>query len=655
VQRNWIGRSQGAVIYFPIADHVRQLQVFTTRPDTVFGVSFMVLCPEHELIAHITTAEQRAEVEAYVRTAKNRSERERQSEIKAITGVFTGSYAINPLNGKQIPIWIADYVLAGYGTGAIMAVPAHDGRDFAFARKFQLPIVQVIASNREEITPTSAWDNAKESKERYCIHSDFINGMSVKEGMRAVIQKVEELKIGYKTVNYRLRDAIFSRQRYWGEPFPIYYKDDMPYPIEEQELPLLLPEIDKYLPTENGEPPLARARNWTYNGFPLDCNTMPGFAGSNAYYLRYMNPLSANEYVDKQANAYWQNVDLYIGGSEHATGHLLYARMWNKFLFDLGLICRDEPFAKLVNQGMIQGRSSIAYRITGTNTFVSYAFKNQYQTTDLHVDINLVTNDILDTERFKQWMPDLANAEFILEDGKYVCGHEIEKMSKSLYNVQNPDDLIEKYGADTLRMYEMFLGPLEQSKPWDTKGIEGVFRFLKKFIKLYHSHDSDCCLSEDEDEPSDAEWKILHKTIRKIEQDIERLSYNTAVSTFMICVNELTDIKCCKRAILEPLCILIAPFAPHIADELWHLCGKDTFVIDAAFPTVNEKYLVEDTFTCPISFNGKTRFLMNFPANASMEEIEKAVLAAPETQKWINGNDPKKIIIVPQKIVNIVI
>ncbi|MDR1792027.1 MAG: leucine--tRNA ligase [Bacteroidales bacterium] len=653
IQRNWIGRSEGAAIDFSIDGNDLKMKVFTTRPDTIFGVSFMVLCPEHELIEQLTTEAQKEAVKEYVTTAKNRSERERQAEVKSVTGVFTGSYAINPFNGNKIPIWVADYVLAGYGTGAIMAVPAHDSRDFAFAKKFQLPIIQVIAMEGEEITPTDTWENAKESKDGHCINSDFITDLPCKEAIKAVIARIEAAKIGYKTINYRLRDAIFSRQRYWGEPFPIYYKDEMPYPIDEQDLPLILPEIDKYEPTQTGEPPLARAKNWTYHNFPLDCNTMPGFAGSNAYYLRYMNPDCTTQYIDKQANRYWQNVDLYIGGSEHATGHLLYSRMWNKFLYDLGLVCKDEPFAKLVNQGMIQGRSSIVYRINGTNTFVSYNLRKDYQTTPLHVDINLVDNDILDTERFKQWMPDFANAEFILENEKYICGHEIEKMSKSLYNVQNPDDLVEKYGADTLRMYEMFLGPVEQSKPWDTKGIEGVFRFIKKFWRLYHPNGVDFCVSEAQ--PTEAELKILHKTIQKIEQDIERLSYNTSVSAFMICTNELTDLKCNKRAILEPLTILIAPFAPHLAEELWHLLSHSDFVCNAKFPVYEERYLTQDSIVYPVSFNGKMRFTLNFSANATTQEIENAVLTAPESQKWLDGKKPKKVIVVPKKIVNVVI
>ena len=592
-------------------------------------------------------------MEKYGTWAKNRSERERQSEVKTVSGVFTGAYAVNPINNTRIPIWISDYVLAGYGTGAIMAVPAHDSRDFAFARHFNLPIVQVVVPNGEQPEDTSTWTQSKDSKEGYCINSDILNGLQVKEAIEKMLAHIENLHVGSRKINYRLRDAIFSRQRYWGEPFPIYYKDGIPCPVDESDLPLLLPEIDNYLPTETGEPPLARAKNWTYKGYPLDYNTMPGFAGSNAYYLRYMNPHCDTAYIDPQANAYWQNVDLYIGGSEHATGHLLYSRMWNKFLFDLGLVVKDEPFQKLVNQGMIQGRSNFVYRIKGTNTFVSLHLKQNYQVDPIHVDINIVDNDVLDIEAFKKWHPDFANAEFILENDKYICGYEIEKMSKSMYNVQNPDDLVEKYGADTLRMYEMFLGPLEQSKPWDTKGIEGVFRFMHKFWKLFHNAQYSFAVSEEE--PTPQEWKILHKTIKKVQEDIERLSYNTAVSAFMICVNELTDIKCNKKAVLEPLTILMASFAPHICEEIWHLLGHADSVNYARFPEVEEKYLVENSFNYPISFNGKTRFMMELPADMAPAEIEKTVLASAEAQKWTDGKTVKKVIVVPKKIVNIVV
>ena len=646
IQRNWIGRSEGAFIRFKIENFEETLDIFTTRPDTIFGVSFMVLCPEHQLIEKITTKAQEAEVEQYVTWARNRSETERQSEVKKVSGVFTGAYAVNPFNGERIPIWVSEYVLAGYGTGGIMAVPAHDSRDYAFAKHFDLPIRQVIAGG--DIS-----EAAFEAKDGTCVNSDFITGMTVKEGGKVIIEKVKEMGIGYGTVNYRLRDAIFSRQRYWGEPFPVYYKNGMPYMIPEEELPILLPEIDQYKPTETGEPPLARAKDWTYKGYPMEASTMPGFAGSSGYYLRYMDPHNGDEYFSKEANEYWQNVDLYVGGAEHATGHLIYSRFWNKFLFDLGLACKDEPFEKLINQGMIQGRSNFVYRIVGTNKFVSLGLKGQYETTPIHVDINLVKNDILDTELFKQWMPDFANAEFILEDDKYICGWEVEKMSKSKFNVQNPDDLVEKYGADTLRMYEMFLGPIELAKPWDTNGIEGVFRFMKKFWKLFHDNDNQFNVVDDE--PSKAEFKVLHKTIKKIEDDNERFSFNTAVSGFMICVNELNDLKCNKRQILEPLTILLSAYAPHIAEELWHLLGHETSVVDAAFPQFNEEYLKETSFNYPISFNGKTRFQREFPLDMTPKDIEAAILADEEAQKWIEGRTPKKVIIVPKKIVNIVL
>lgn len=585
---------------------------------------------------------------------KNRSERERQAEVNKISGVFTGAYAINPINGNKIPVWISEYVLSGYGTGAIMAVPGHDSRDFVFARHFNLPIVQVIVPEGETPENTDLWENAKESKKGICINSDFIDGMTVEKGAETVINYIEKNGIGKRTINYRLRDAIFSRQRYWGEPFPVYYKDEIPYMLDEKELPLQLPEVDSYLPTETGEPPLARAKNWcTKEGYSLETNTMPGFAGSSAYYLRYMDPKNDNEIFSKQAVEYWKNVDLYIGGAEHATGHLIYARFWNKFLYDIGLSVMDEPFQKLINQGMIQGRSNFAYRIKGSNTFVSYGLKDGYDTQTLHVDINIVNSDILDIEKFREWMPDYKNAEFILEDGKYRCGWEIEKMSKSLYNVQNPDDLILRYGADTLRMYEMFLGPLEQSKPWDTKGIEGVFRFLRKFWKLYV--DEKDCLKLSNEEPNNEELKILHRTIKKVTEDIERFSFNTAVSSFMICINELSDLKCNKTDILKPLLILISPYAPHIAEELWERLGNKTSITYADYPTFKEEYLVENTVVYPISFNGKMRFQVEFSVNATNDEIEKAVLSHPDSQKWLMGKSPKKVIIVKNKIVNIVV
>ncbi len=654
IQRNWIGRSEGASIYFQIEGTEEKMEVFTTRPDTIFGVTFMVLCPEHDLLDKITTPEHIKEMKNYVTWAKNRSERDRQTEVKNVSGVFTGSYAINPFNGVKIPIWVSEYVLAGYGTGAIMAVPAHDSRDFGFARHFHLPIVQVISKEGENPTDPSTWEESYDSKEGICIHSDFITGMSAKEGAKAVIHKVKELNIGKGTVNFRLRDAIFSRQRYWGEPFPVYYKDGMPYMLSVDQLPLELPAVDKYLPTESGEPPLARAKNWkTIDGFQLETNTMPGFAGSSAYYLRYMDPTNNEEFFSNQANTYWENVDLYIGGSEHATGHLLYARFWNKFLFDLGLCCKDEPFKKLINQGMIQGRSSFVYRINGSNTFVSYGLKDDYETTALHVDINIVDNDILDIDAFRNWRPEFSDAEFILDEGKYVCGSEVEKMSKSMHNVQNPDDLVEKYGADTLRMYEMFLGPLEQSKPWDTKGIEGVFRFLKKFWRLFH--DAEFNFSVSDESASMEELKILHKAIKKIKEDTERFSFNTAISVFMICLNELQEKKCNKREILEPLTILISSFAPHIAEELWKLLGHTESISYAAFPLLNEAFLAEDTFNYPVSFNGKMRFLLSLPITMTVSEIEATVLAHPDSEKWLEGKTPKKVIIVPKKIVNIVI
>jgi len=654
IQKNWIGKSVGAEVDFMLAKGGEVLKIFTTRPDTIFGVSFMVLCPEHEVINTITTIDKKEEVEQYLTWAKNRSERERQTEVNKITGVFTGAYAINPLTNEEIPVWISDYVLAGYGTGAIMAVPAHDSRDFAFAKHFNLPIPQVILPSGEEAGDTSTWIESKDSKEGTCINSGFITGMTVKEGIKTVIDFVEEKGIGKRQINFRLRDAIFSRQRYWGEPFPVYYKDGMPYMLDESKLPLELPEVDKYLPTESGEPPLARAKDWiTEEGYPLETNTMPGFAGSSAYYLRYMDAANDKEIFSKEANAYWENVDLYIGGAEHATGHLIYARFWNKFLYDLGLCVKEEPFQKLINQGMIQGRSSFVYRIKGTNRFVSYGMKNDFDVQELHCDVNIVDNDILDIDKFRDWLPDYKDAEFILEDGVYVCGTEVEKMSKSLYNVQNPDDIIARYGADTLRLYEMFLGPLEQSKPWDTKGIEGVFRFIRKFWKLFHDENNNLSISEEA--PTPIELKILHKTIKKITEDIERFSFNTAVSSFMICANELSEVKCHKRAILEPLTVLIAPYAPHLAEELWENLGHTESITTAAFPICNETYLVESNFKYPVSFNGKMRFTLELPVDLSVSDIEKAVLSFPDTQKWIEGKAPKKIIIVPKKIVNIVI
>ena len=630
------------------------IEVFTTRPDTLFGATFMVLAPEHELIQKITTADHKDEVEKYVSWAKNRSERERMTEVKSVTGVFTGAYGINPLNGEEIQIWTADYVLAGYGTGAIMAVPGHDSRDFAFARFFGLPIIQVVTKEGEEPTDPQTWEDSYDSKEGLMINSGFINGMPVKQAIRSTIDKLEEKGIGFGKINFRLRDAIFSRQRYWGEPFPMYYKNGMPYPLDESELPLKLPPVDKYLPTESGEPPLARAENWkTKEGYPLETNTMPGFAGSSGYYLRYMDPTNDKQYFSKEANEYWQDIDLYLGGDEHATGHLIYSRFWNKFLFDLGMVCKDEPYKKLINQGKIQGRSSFVYRVKGANQFVSFGLRKQYQTQALHVDINMVDGDVLDTEAFKSWRPEFADAEFILEDGKYNCGHEVEKMSKSKLNTQSPDDLIHKYGADTLRLYEMFLGPIEQHKPWDTKGIEGVFRFLNKLWRLYFNQDDQLHVSDEK--ATDEELKVIHKTIKKITSDIQRFSFNTGVSAFMICVNELSELNCHKREILEPLVILLAPYAPHISEELWQSLGHNEGVSHVPFPLHDEKYLVENTFSYPVSFNGKMRFKLELPAEMSVPEIEKAVIAAEEAQKWTDGKTVRKIIVVPKRIINIVV
>jgi len=654
IQKNWIGKSEGAFVkfmvsnsQFSILNSQFSIGIFTTRPDTIFGVTFMVLCPEHELIDAITTPEQKQEVGEYVLRAKNRTELERAGDVKKVSGVFTGAYAMNPFTEEKIPVYVAEYVLAGYGTGAIMAVPGHDSRDYAFAKHFNLPIREVISGG--DIS-----EEAYEAKEGICVNSGFITGMSAKEGAKAVIEKTVEQQIGYGTINYRLRDAIFSRQRYWGEPFPVYFKNGIPYMLPEVELPLLLPEVDKYLPTETGEPPLARAQNWqTKEGYKLECSTMPGFAGSSGYYLRYMDPHNKNEYFSKEANEYWTNVDLYVGGSEHATGHLVYARFWNKFLYDIGLVCKDEPFQKLINQGMIQGRSNFVYRIQGTNKFVSFGLRENYEFTPIHVDINIVHNDVLDTELFKQWSPDFANAEFILENGKYICGWEVEKMSKSKYNVQNPDDLVEKYGADTLRMYEMFLGPIELAKPWDTNGIEGVSRFIRKFWRLFHNANNEWNVSDAE--PVQEEYKILHRTIQKIESDNDRFSFNTAVSAFMICVNELTDLKCNKRSILEPLVVLLSAYSPHICEELWELLGKENSVVFATYPTFKPEYLVENSFNYPVSFNGKTRFFKEFPLDKPVKDMETEILLLEESKKWIEDKPVKKLIIVPKKIINIVV
>jgi leucyl-tRNA synthetase len=654
IQRNWIGRSEGASVRFKIKDHDQLIEVFTTRPDTLFGATFMVLAPEHELVEQIVTDDKREKVMEYITYAKNRSERDRMTEVKTITGKFTGAYGINPLNGEAIPIWIADYVLSGYGTGAIMAVPGHDSRDFAFAKYFDLPIIQVVAQKDEKPSDPKNWDDSYDAKEGIMINSGFINGLEVKEAIAATIKEIEKMGIGYGKINYRLRDAIFSRQRYWGEPFPVYYKDGMPYTLDESELPLELPPVDKFLPTEAGDPPLARAKNWkTKEGYPLETNTMPGFAGSSGYYLRYMDPHNDKEYFSKQANEYWQDVDLYIGGDEHATGHLIYSRFWNKFLYDLRLACKDEPYKKMVNQGKIQGRSSFVYRIQGSNNFVSYNLRKQYQTQALHVDISLVDNDILDVEAFKYSNPEYKNADFIMEDGKYICGHEVEKMSKSKMNVQNPDELIEKYGADTLRLYEMFLGPLEQDKPWDTNGIEGVFRFLRKLWRLYFDDNDQLLVTNDT--PSDDELKVLHKTIKKVRSDIERFSFNTGVSAFMICINELTDLKCHKREILEPLAILVSPYAPHMAEELWVALGNNPGISEVEYPHFDEKYFAENIFSYPVSFNGKMRFKIDLPADMPVAEIEKAAIEAKEAQKWTEGKTVRKIIVVPNRIINVVV
>ena len=643
-QRNWIGRSVGAVMKFKTPGGV-SFDIFTTRADTIFGVTFMVLAPESELVEQLTTPEQRNAVDAYILKTKKRTERERIAD-KSVSGVFSGSYALHPFTGDLLPIWISDYVLAGYGTGAIMAVPAHDSRDYAFAKHFNLSIVPLIEG-------CDISEESFDAKEGILMNSGFLNGLPVKEAIVKAIEEVEERNLGFRKVNFRLRDAIFSRQRYWGEPFPVYYKDGMPYTLDEGELPLELPEVDKYLPTESGEPPLGRARNWqTREGYPLELSTMPGFAGSSAYYLRYMDPRNGQALVSTEANNYWRSVDLYIGGTEHATGHLIYSRFWNKFLFDLGVSCEQEPFRKLVNQGMIQGRSNFVYRIKETNTFVSLNLKDQYDVTPIHVDVNIVHNDVLDVEAFRNWNPEYKNAEFILEDGKYICGWAVEKMSKSMFNVVNPDVIVENYGADTLRLYEMFLGPLELSKPWDTNGIDGVHRFLRRLWNLFHTNGE--FLVSDED-PTKEELKSLHKLIKKVSFDIENFSFNTSVSAFMICVNELSQLKCNKKAILSDLLVCLAPFAPHIAEELWHKLGNEQTICDAKYPELNEEYLKENVFSYAISFNGKSRFVLEFPADVSNAEIEKTVLEHPYSQKWLDGKSPRKVIIVPRKIVNIVV
>ena len=647
MQRNWIGRSEGTEMIFDTVcgDRHMPVTIFTTRADTIFGVTFMVLAPESELVSQLTTEDRRAEVEEYVRAAAKKTERERISETKSVTGVFTGSYGINPLNGKKVPIWVSEYVLAGYGTGAIMAVPAHDSRDYAFAKKFGLPIIPLIEG-------CDVSEESFDAKDGIMCNSGFLDGMTVKEAIEAAKDYVEAHGLGRRKVNYRLRDAIFSRQRYWGEPFPIYYKDGIPMPVPESELPVRLPEIDSYKPSPDGEPPLARAKDWTYNGFPLEKNTMPGFAGSSAYYLRYMDPHNDEALVGREADEYWRCVDLYVGGTEHATGHLIYSRFWNKFLYDLGYVCEDEPFRKLVNQGMIQGRSNFVYRVVGTNTFVSAGLRDKYETTEIHVDINLVRNDRLDTDAFRKWRPEYADAEFILENGEYVCGWAVEKMSKSMYNVVNPDEICDRYGADTLRLYEMFLGPVEQSKPWDTKGIDGVNRFLKKFWRLFF--DRDAWLVTD-GKASPAELKVLHKLIGKEQEDIENFSFNTTVSAFMIAVNELGAMKCSKREILEPMVVLLSPFAPHISEELWHRLGHEDSVTYARFPEFVPALAADDTVTYPVQFNGKMRFTVELPKSAGPAEVEAAVRGMEQTSRWTEGKSIVKVIVVPGRIINIVV
>ena len=649
MQRNWIGKSVGCELDFKV-DGAKDLsiRVFTTRIDTIYGVSFMVIAPEHELVEKITTAGQREEVEKYVEIAKNRSERDRMSEVKRITGAFTGAYVINPFNNEKVPVWIADYVLAGYGTGAVMAVPSSDTRDYAFAKHFNLPIIDVLEGPTSDITK----DNF-EPKSGTMINSDFLNGLPWNEAIDKALQRVEELGIGIRKVNFRMRDAIFGRQRYWGEPFPVYFDKGIPKLVADKDLPVTLPEIDQYKPTETGEPPLGRAKDWNYNGHAYELTTMPGWAGSSWYWFRYMDPKNEKEFASKDKINYWKDVDLYMGGSEHATGHLLYSRFWCKVLKDLGYVDAEEPFKKLINQGHIQGMSKFVYRVNGTNKFVSHGLRKQYDVTPLHADVNMVDNDILDVEAFKKWRDDFKDAEFILEDGKYICGTEIEKMSKSKYNVVNPDDIVVNYGADTLRMYEMFLGPLELSKPWNTNGIDGVYKFLRRFWNLFHDKNENFVISDEE--ATRDELKILHKTIKKIEEDIERFSFNTSVSEFMICCNELSSMKCNKRAILEPLVVALSPYAPHITEELWEKLGHTTSVLNASFPKFDEQYLIESSFEYPISINGKVRVKMNFALDTPKEDIEKSVMASETVLKWTEGKAPKRVIVVQGRIVNVVV
>ncbi|MCC5935994.1 MAG: leucine--tRNA ligase [Lunatimonas sp.] len=649
MQRNWIGKSTGAEMVFQVEGHDLQIKVFTTRIDTIYGVTYLALAPEHEYVKLLTTDSEKETVESYVESAKNRSERDRMSDVKTISGAFTGSYAINPFNGERIQIWIADYVLAGYGTGAVMAVPAHDERDYNFARHFDLEIRQVIEGSME--------NGSFPGKGGIIMNSDFLNGLEMQDAMNKAIAFLEEKKIGKGKIQYRMRDAIFTRQRYWGEPLPVYFKEGLPYLIAEKDLPLILPDVDKFLPTEDGAPPLGRAKDWTYRvdgqEYPLELSTMPGWAGSSWYFFRYMDPANERVFVGEDAEKYWGAVDLYIGGAEHATGHLLYSRFWTKFLYDRGLVSIKEPFRKMINQGMIQGRSNFVFRKKGTNTFVSAGLRHEHDTVPMHVDVNIVYNDQLDLDAFKNWRPDLADATFILEEGKYHCTAEVEKMSKSKYNVVNPDDVIERYGADTLRLYEMFLGPLEQFKPWNTNGIDGVYKFLRKLWKLYF--DNNGKLSVTDKAPSKQESKALHKAIKKVEEDIDRYSFNTSVSTFMICVNELSALKCNKRAILEPLLVILSPYAPHIAEELWQQLGHGTSIIYASYPEANEEFLAEDTHEYPVSINGKMRVKITLPLDLSKDEIEKQALASDALQKWLEGKVPKKVIVVPGKIVNIVV
>ncbi|WP_286736108.1 MULTISPECIES: leucine--tRNA ligase [Sphingobacterium] len=653
MQRNWIGKSVGASVKFPVPQLNTAIEVFTTRVDTIYGVSFVVLAPEHELVAALTTPEQQTEVDAYIEKTSKKSELDRMADTKTVSGAFTGSYAKHPISGQDVQIWIADYVLAGYGTGAVMAVPSGDQRDYVFAKHFTLPIIPISDTQNIE-------EEADPNKDGKYINSDFINGMTYQEAVPALIAKLEELKLGKAKINFRMRDAIFGRQRYWGEPVPVYFKNGLPYLIKEEELPLLLPEVDKYLPTESGEPPLGRAKDWKYEDqYEYELSTMPGWAGSSWYWFRYMDPKNEGNFASKEAVDYWKAVDLYIGGSEHATGHLLYSRFWNKFLKDLGYQNEEEPFRKLINQGMIQGRSNFVYRVLdgegrGTNQFVSYGLKNEYKTIPLHVDVNIVHNDVLDLEKFKNFRPDFANAEFVLENGKYICGSEVEKMSKSKFNVVNPDDIIESYGADTLRLYEMFLGPLEQAKPWNTNGIEGVYKFLRKVWRLFHDAEGNFSVSNED--PSKAEFKALHKIIKKVEDDIERFSFNTSVSAFMICVNELTELKCNKRQILEQLVIVLQPYAPHITEELWALLGNDAGTLSyASYPVFKAEYLVESEFAYPVSFNGKMKFNLSLALDLDQKAVEDTIRAHADVQRHLDGKTIKKIIFVKGKIINIVI